>query len=148
MNYRKESGDAWGNKVGSYGIHDIDGRLRIVDYVADEHGFRAKIRTNEPGTANKDAAATVINGPDHAGYSQSHVSSGHVAPQYNKGAYAPIGHTGLSGAYGHAYPHYVSYAYGYPYEHGYGGYPGYGGGHYGGHGYGGGHKTAHYPYLG
>lgn len=33
-NFRKESGDAWGNKVGSYGIHDIDGRLRIVDYVS------------------------------------------------------------------------------------------------------------------
>ena len=33
-NYRKESGDAWGNKVGSYGIHDADGRLRIVDYVS------------------------------------------------------------------------------------------------------------------
>ena len=33
-NYRKESGDAWGNKAGSYGIHDADGRLRIVDYVS------------------------------------------------------------------------------------------------------------------
>ena len=33
-NFRKESGDAHGNKVGSYGLHDIDGRLRIVDYVS------------------------------------------------------------------------------------------------------------------
>lgn len=40
-------GDAHGNKVGSYIIKDIDGRSRRVDYVADAHGFRATIGTNE-----------------------------------------------------------------------------------------------------
>ncbi|RWS10363.1 uncharacterized protein B4U79_07549 [Dinothrombium tinctorium] len=160
MNYRKESGDAWGNKVGSYGIHDIDGRLRIVDYVADEHGFRAKIRTNEPGTASKDSAAATVNGPDHAGYSQTHVAAGHVAPQYNKGAYDAYGHGGLTRAYGHAYPHYANYGTGHghhqPYVYIYnyhpdnyhGHYDGYHDGHYGinpeaHHGY-----QRHQPYFG
>lgn len=50
-NGRSESGDALGNKVGSYSIADIDGRVRRVDYVADDYGFRASIQTNEQGTA-------------------------------------------------------------------------------------------------
>ncbi|GIY68007.1 uncharacterized protein CEXT_295321 [Caerostris extrusa] len=53
--YRKEHSD--GKKViGSYGFTDAHGIHRLVDYVADEHGFRAKVRTNEPGTANQDPA--------------------------------------------------------------------------------------------
>lgn len=51
QNGREEKGDAHGNKVGSYTIKDADGRSRRVDYVADAHGFRATIGTNEPGTA-------------------------------------------------------------------------------------------------
>jgi len=51
QNGRQEKGDAHGNKVGSYTIKDHDGRSRRVDYVADAHGFRATIGTNEPGTA-------------------------------------------------------------------------------------------------
>lgn len=47
--FRRESGDAFGTKVGSYGLRDADGRLRIVNYVADANGFRATISTNEPG---------------------------------------------------------------------------------------------------
>lgn len=38
-----------GNKVGSYSLADIDGRARRVDYVADKMGFRAAVKTNEPG---------------------------------------------------------------------------------------------------
>lgn len=59
--FRRESGDAHGNKVGSYGLRDADGRLRIVNYVADALGFRANIQTNEPGVEPKDPAATLIN---------------------------------------------------------------------------------------
>ena len=76
-NFRKESGDAWGNKRGSYGLKDVDGRERIVKYVADKGGFRAKIQTNEPGTSSLDSADAVYNGPDHHGYSHSHILSGH-----------------------------------------------------------------------
>ncbi|XP_076373781.1 cuticle protein 14-like [Tachypleus tridentatus] len=45
--FRRESGDGLSNvKIGSYGLRDADGTIRIVDYVADSNGFRAKIRTS------------------------------------------------------------------------------------------------------
>ncbi|GBM08107.1 Cuticle protein 14 isoform b [Araneus ventricosus] len=59
--FRKEAGDVFGNKVGSYGLRDADGRVRVVNYVADAAGFRADIKTNEPGVEPKDPAATTIN---------------------------------------------------------------------------------------
>ncbi|GIY51544.1 cuticle protein 14 isoform b [Caerostris darwini] len=59
--FRKESGDAHGNVAGSYGLRDADGRVRIVNYVADAAGFRADIKTNEPGVEPKDPAHTAIN---------------------------------------------------------------------------------------
>ncbi len=39
--------------LGSYGYTDGHGIYRQVDYVADKHGFRATIKTNEPGTSNE-----------------------------------------------------------------------------------------------
>ena len=38
--------------TGSYGYLGPDGLYRHVEYIADINGFRAKIRTSEPGTAN------------------------------------------------------------------------------------------------
>ncbi|CAL1288456.1 unnamed protein product [Larinioides sclopetarius] len=61
--FRKETGDAWGNKYGSYGLRDADGRYRVVNYVADAAGFRANIKSNEPGVAPEDPASTTINKP-------------------------------------------------------------------------------------
>lgn len=54
--YHKENGDEYGKRTGSYGYTDAYGVYRQVDYVADEHGFRATIKTNEPGTANESPA--------------------------------------------------------------------------------------------
>lgn len=42
---------------GNYGFADARGIQRQVVYVADDAGFRAEIRTNEPGTANQNPAA-------------------------------------------------------------------------------------------
>ncbi|KAL1436662.1 hypothetical protein MTO96_049556 [Rhipicephalus appendiculatus] len=50
-------------KVGSYGIADADGRVRLVKYVADTNGFRVYISTNEPGTAASSPAGAGINAP-------------------------------------------------------------------------------------
>jgi hypothetical protein len=58
--FRRESG-APGVQVGSYGLRDADGRVRVVNYVADAAGFRANIQTNEPGVEPKDPAAVLIN---------------------------------------------------------------------------------------
>ncbi|KAF8787594.1 Adult-specific rigid cuticular protein 15.7 like protein [Argiope bruennichi] len=83
-NSRSEVGDAHGNKKGSYTIADIDGRARRVDYVADGHGFRATVKTNEPGTAASDPAAALVASP-YAGPVAPVVN--HVAP-----AAAVVGH--------------------------------------------------------
>ncbi|XP_022690413.1 uncharacterized protein LOC111261301 [Varroa jacobsoni] len=60
--FRKESGNALGVKIGSYGLRDADGRIRTVNYVADAAGFRASVSTNEPGTAPSLPAAAAYNG--------------------------------------------------------------------------------------
>ncbi|XP_054718377.1 adult-specific rigid cuticular protein 15.7-like [Uloborus diversus] len=53
---RQESSDGNGRVTGSYTVTDADGRVRVVDYYADETGFHANVKTNEPGTANQDPA--------------------------------------------------------------------------------------------
>ncbi|KAG8172754.1 hypothetical protein JTE90_019225 [Oedothorax gibbosus] len=45
--FHSESGNAAGAKVGSYGVKDANGKVRIVDYVADHEGFKANIKTSE-----------------------------------------------------------------------------------------------------
>ncbi|CAL1293135.1 unnamed protein product [Larinioides sclopetarius] len=96
-NSRAEVGDAAGNKKGSYTIADIDGRARRVDYVADGLGFRATVKTNEPGTAASAPAAALIASP-YAGPVAPVVN--HVAPA---AAVAPWGVAApaLAGAWGH-----------------------------------------------
>ncbi|XP_035219928.1 cuticle protein 16.8-like [Stegodyphus dumicola] len=54
--HREEASDGHGNVKGSYGFVDEKGIHREVHYVADEKGFRAEIKTNEPGTANQQPA--------------------------------------------------------------------------------------------
>lgn len=50
-----------GLRTGSYSLSDADGRQRIVDYFADESGFHAFVRTNEPGVESKDSADVSVN---------------------------------------------------------------------------------------
>ncbi|GFR29663.1 adult-specific rigid cuticular protein 15.5 [Trichonephila clavata] len=49
MQSREEKTDPNGSKTGSYSFVDASGTYRRVDYIADVHGFRATVRTNEPG---------------------------------------------------------------------------------------------------
>ncbi|UXI22089.1 LIM domain protein [Sarcoptes scabiei] len=58
--FRRETGSP-GLAHGSYGLRTIDGRVRVVNYVADGHGFRANIQTNEPGVEDQDPASVLIN---------------------------------------------------------------------------------------
>ncbi|XP_054717795.1 adult-specific rigid cuticular protein 15.7-like [Uloborus diversus] len=57
---RTETADGTGKVEGSYTLTNDEGHTRIVDYIADQDGFRAAIRTNEPGTDNKNPADVVI----------------------------------------------------------------------------------------
>ncbi|GFQ93544.1 cuticle protein 16.8 [Trichonephila clavata] len=52
--FRKEESDGHGNVKGSYGYTDEEGIFREVHYVADDKGFRAEIKTNEPGTTDQE----------------------------------------------------------------------------------------------
>lgn len=51
--YRKEESDKNGVVKGSYGYTDTSGIYRHVEYVADENGFRANIKSNEPGLSSE-----------------------------------------------------------------------------------------------
>lgn len=59
VHYRNEQGDSSGAVRGSYGYTDTQGLYRVVEYVADAGGFRANVRTNEPGTDGKENPADV-----------------------------------------------------------------------------------------
>ncbi|UYV67232.1 hypothetical protein LAZ67_5000001 [Cordylochernes scorpioides] len=62
--FRQESRDILGRVVGSYGLAEPDGRQRVVDYVADHNGFRARVRSNEPGLQGIDSAGVRIVKPE------------------------------------------------------------------------------------
>lgn len=49
-----------GRVIGSYGLKHVDGTHRVVDYVADKDGFRASVRSNEPGVASAEPADAPI----------------------------------------------------------------------------------------
>ncbi|GBM94576.1 hypothetical protein AVEN_198325-1 [Araneus ventricosus] len=53
--YHREEADASGTVSGSYGYTDVQGLYRAVNYIADASGYRASIRTNEPGTDGKES---------------------------------------------------------------------------------------------
>ncbi|RWS17569.1 cuticle protein-like protein [Dinothrombium tinctorium] len=47
--FHSETGDENGAKRGTYGYSSSNGVYRIVDYIADRNGYKATVRTNEPG---------------------------------------------------------------------------------------------------
>ena len=53
---RQESGDENGVVRGSYSYTDANGLFREVEYIADASGFRATVKTNEPGTLSSNPA--------------------------------------------------------------------------------------------
>ncbi|XP_055936696.1 cuticle protein 16.8-like [Argiope bruennichi] len=124
--HREEVGDGK-NVKGSYGFTDARGIHRQVNYVADHAGFRAQVKTNEPGTANQNPAAV-------------HLISD--AP-YGHGGYAGLGYAGVGGSgLGYGYGGLGAAGVGY----GYTGLGGYGGLGYGGNGLLGGLGYARYGY--
>ncbi|KAL3208059.1 hypothetical protein MRX96_009657 [Rhipicephalus microplus] len=74
INGRHETGSAYGPVHGSYYLGIIDGRHRQVHYVADKWGFRAMVKTNEPGTKTSLPAAAPY-----------HSANGKTVPAYGIG---------------------------------------------------------------
>lgn len=58
--WRNEAGDEYGSKKGSYGYVDAHGISRHVEYLAGPDGFKAWIKTNEPGTETSNPADVQI----------------------------------------------------------------------------------------
>ncbi|XP_071034216.1 adult-specific rigid cuticular protein 15.7-like [Parasteatoda tepidariorum] len=148
--HREESGTG-GHVTGSYGFTDDRGIKRQVNYVADHAGFRAQVKTNEPGTANQNPAAVQLisdapytGGEGYlgvpaaaAGYGLGGLGYGYggIGAGYGVGGlgygYGGVG-AGYGGlGYGGAYGGYGNLGYG----GAYGGYGGYGLGILGGLGY-------------
>jgi len=87
VNGRQEKGQH-GHVVGSYYLGEVDGRHRSVEYVADKLGFRAAVKTNEPGTKTSEPAFapyTSAFGKSIPSGSIHHAHSHHV-PVYHKPA--------------------------------------------------------------
>ncbi|XP_054716840.1 cuticle protein 10.9-like [Uloborus diversus] len=57
---RQESSDASGKVTGSYRVTNEDGSVRVVNYVADDQGFRAEVETDEAGTTDDQPADVVV----------------------------------------------------------------------------------------
>ncbi|GBL84926.1 hypothetical protein AVEN_42195-1 [Araneus ventricosus] len=57
--HRNEVADGTGAVKGAYGYQDPLGVYRNVEYTADKDGYKAVIRSNEPGTSNHAAADAV-----------------------------------------------------------------------------------------
>lgn len=58
--FRKEGTDDLGRVIGTYGLTHNDGTHRVVEYIADKDGFRAEVRSNEPGVASAEVASASI----------------------------------------------------------------------------------------
>ncbi|CAL1280767.1 unnamed protein product [Larinioides sclopetarius] len=132
--HREEVGDGK-NVKGSYGFTDDRGVHRQVDYVADHAGFRAQVKTNEPGTANQNPAAVhmISNAPyGHEGYAGA-AGLGYAGVGGAGLGYAGYGDNGYAGNGREGYGGYGFGGYG---GYGLGGYGGYGLGGYGGYGLG------------
>ncbi|KAF7494119.1 Cuticle protein 10.9 [Sarcoptes scabiei] len=86
-NSRHETGDDYGTVHGSYSLHDKDGRKRIVEYIADKKGFRAKIHSNEPGLQSHKAAHAYYD-VEHHGYH----GGGDDDDHYDHGGYGGHGY--------------------------------------------------------
>ncbi|XP_054710232.1 cuticle protein 16.8-like [Uloborus diversus] len=88
--FREESGHGHEGVKGSYGFTDDRGIHRLVHYVADHEGFRAHVKTNEPGTANEDPAAVHITSLAHP-YHEHHELPLKYHEEYHHG-YGPDGY--------------------------------------------------------
>ncbi|CAL1272531.1 unnamed protein product [Larinioides sclopetarius] len=58
--HRNETADGSGVVKGTYGYRDAFGVYRNVNYIADNNGFHAVVRTNEPGTISTSTADAIF----------------------------------------------------------------------------------------
>lgn len=54
--FREEEADGRGTVWGRYSFREASGRLRIVEYISDQNGFRTRVRSNEEGFVTSNPA--------------------------------------------------------------------------------------------
>ena len=89
--YRKEESDKNGVVRGSYGYMDTSGIYRHVEYVADENGFRANIKSNEPGLSDEPAPRGPSGGPAQGPSSSSSSLGAEAANQSQENQQEMVG---------------------------------------------------------
>ncbi|GIY97166.1 hypothetical protein CEXT_576801 [Caerostris extrusa] len=82
-NSRSESADGSGRVQGSYFLTNDEGHYREVLYLADEDGFRAIIRTNEPGTKSSNPAGVVMEYSSEVQRQFQNIAQESIAPLFN-----------------------------------------------------------------
>ncbi|GIY31211.1 uncharacterized protein CDAR_80901 [Caerostris darwini] len=80
--WRSEVSDGFGHVHGSYGFVDSDGMRREVKYVADNGGFRAHIKTNEPGMDMPNPADVVVLADPPSDYDASVYGLERIPPRH------------------------------------------------------------------
>ncbi|KAH9493742.1 hypothetical protein DERF_014478 [Dermatophagoides farinae] len=58
--FREETADGYGTVTGRYSFREYNGLMRIVEYIADQNGYRTRIRSNEPGIVTSYPAGAEI----------------------------------------------------------------------------------------
>ncbi|XP_035226267.1 uncharacterized protein LOC118198642 isoform X2 [Stegodyphus dumicola] len=114
--HRKEIADAKGTVKGAYGYLDPFGVYRAVEYVADDNGFRAIVKTNEPGTSNQNTGdALWLVQPPPSGLQEAYTTQGSakqipVPIKISPGNFTPAASSSLvSNAVFHVRPTIVQY---------------------------------------
>ncbi|KAM7300512.1 uncharacterized protein ISCGN_016124 [Ixodes scapularis] len=102
---RHEQDAGNGVKTGSYGYRDAYGLFRQVQYVADSGGFRAWVKTNEPGTQDSAPAAAKIESqqPHPSALAAAHTAAHyavaahpravHLSPAFSSVRKVPVHHS-------------------------------------------------------
>ncbi|XP_074604596.1 uncharacterized protein LOC141857629 [Brevipalpus obovatus] len=58
--YRSDDSDNTWNMKGTYGFRKPSGEYRIVDYLADEYGFSANVKSNDPGIVSPSSTPEAV----------------------------------------------------------------------------------------
>jgi len=101
VQHRQEAGNGAGLVEGNYGFIDNKGLHRQVNYVADHAGFRAQVKTNEPGTAGQSPAAVLMLSNDPYAHGADRPYHSRVNDPVVPALYESDGFYGFPTIYGH-----------------------------------------------
>ncbi|XP_054714600.1 cuticle protein 19.8-like [Uloborus diversus] len=103
--WRSDAMDSHGKVEGSYGYVDTHGMQREVHYVADDDGFRAQIKTNEPGMNVPNPADVYLQAEPPAEYDAAIYGVEDLGPVYRSNdVQPPVPRTAMKAVRGRTVP--------------------------------------------